>query len=116
MVVMGLLGHINVKVCIGAEAGVVVIQTSGDIWIGMLVSGALHNCNEHLDMMSTALFANRVVMQDGGFANGWKGLVMLQNWPFAFWQAQNWAGGRSTAIVASLVPPKYFICMSYHAE
>ena len=48
MVSMGFSGHINVKVFAGAVAGVVMIQTSGDIWVGRVVAEALHICNEHL--------------------------------------------------------------------
>ena len=63
----------------GVEAGVVMIQTSGDIWVGKFISDAFHICNEHCEVMSAVLLAYRVVAQDGGFDKGWKGAVMLHN-------------------------------------
>ena len=63
----------------GAATGVVRIQTSGAIWVGRLVAEALHICNEHFEVISTVLFVYKPAIQDGGFANGWKGVVMLQN-------------------------------------
>ena len=63
----------------GAVTGVVRIQTSGAIWVGRLVAEALCICNEHFEMISTVLFAYKTAIQDGGFANGCKGVVMLQN-------------------------------------
>ena len=79
IVSMGFPGHINVKVFTGAEAGVVRIQTSGDIWVDRVVAEALHICNEHFDAISAVLFVYSAAMHDGGFANGWNGVVMLQN-------------------------------------
>ena len=79
MVSMAFSGHINVMVFAGAASDVVRIQTSGAIWVGKFVSDAFHICNEHFEVMSTVLFAYRDAIQDGGFANGWKGVVMLQN-------------------------------------
>ena len=58
------------------------------------------------------LFAYKAAIHDGGFASGWKGVVMLQIWPFASWQTQNWLVESSTAMVASLVMPKYFVSIS----
>ena len=71
--------HINVMVFAGAVTGVVRIQTSGAIWVGRLVAEALHICNEHFEVISMVLFAYKAAMQDGWFANGWKGVVMLQH-------------------------------------
>ena len=68
MTSMAFSGHINVIVLARAASGVVRIQTSGAIWVGKFVSDAFH-----------VLFACRAAIQDGGFANGWKGVVMLQN-------------------------------------
>ena len=79
MVSMAFLGHINVMVFAGAASGVVRIQTSGAIWVVKFISDAFHICNEHFEVISTVLFAYRAVVQDGGFAKGWKGMVMLQN-------------------------------------
>ena len=79
MVSMAFLGHINVMVFAGAACGVVRIQKSGTIWVGKLVSDAFHICSEHFEVISTVLFAYRAAIQDGGFAKGWKGVVMLQN-------------------------------------
>ena len=76
MVSMAFLGHINVMVFAGAASGVVRIQTSGANWVGKFIPDAFHICNEHFKVMSTVLFAYRTVIQDGGFANGWKGVVM----------------------------------------
>ena len=84
---MGFSRHINVMVFVGAVTGVVRIQTSGAIWVGRFVAEALHICNEHLEAISTLLFTYRAAIQDGGFANGRQGVVMLQNWSLASWQA-----------------------------
>ena len=96
----------------GVEGGVVMIQTYGDIWIGKFISDAFHFCNEHHEVMSAVSLACRAVAQDGGFDKVWKGAVMLQNRPFASWQTQNWVVESSTAVVASLVMPKYLVSRS----
>ena len=79
MVSMAFLGHISIMVFAGDANGVVRIQTSGDIWVGKLTSDAFHICNEHCEVISIVLLAYRTVIQDGGFAKGCKGVVMLQN-------------------------------------
>ena len=53
-----------------AAIGVVRIQTSGAIWVGRLVTDALHICNEHFEVISIVHFAYEGDIQDGGFANG----------------------------------------------
>ena len=63
---MAFSGHINVMVFSGAAIGVVRIQTSGAIWVGRLVTEALHICNEHFEVISTELFAYKAAIQDGG--------------------------------------------------
>ena len=63
-------GHISFMVLAGSEGGVVMIQTSGDIWVGKFISDALRICNEHHEVMSAVLLAYRVVAQDGGFDKG----------------------------------------------
>ena len=63
----------------GVEGGIVMIQTSGDIWAGKFISDAFCICNEYCEVMSAVLLAYRVVAQDGGFHKVWKGAVMLQN-------------------------------------
>ena len=70
MVAMGFSRHIHVMVFSEAVTGVVRIQTSGAIWVGRLVAEALCICNEHLEVISTLLFAYRTAILDGGFANG----------------------------------------------
>ena len=79
MVSMAFSGHINVMVFAGAASSVVRIQTSGAVWVGKFVSDAFRICSEHCEVISTVHFAYRAAIQDGGFANGWKGVVMLQN-------------------------------------
>ena len=71
--------HINVMVFAGAASGVVRIQTSGAIWVGKFVSDAFHIFSKHLEVISTVLLAYKAAIQDGGFASGWKGVVLLQN-------------------------------------
>ena len=93
-------------------AGVVSIQTSVAIWVGKLVVGVLHICKEHLEAMPVLLLVYRAAMQDGGLANSWKGVVMLQNCPLVSWHAWNHVVESSTAIVASLVTPKYLVFTS----
>ena len=79
MVSMAFPGHITVMVFTGAASGVVRIQTSGAIWVGKLVIDAFHICSEYFEVISTVLYAYKAAIQDGGFANGWKGMVMQQN-------------------------------------
>ena len=79
IVSMAFLGHINVMVFAGAASGVVRIQTSGATWVGRFIPDAFCICNEHFEVISTVLLAYRAAIQDGGFAKGWKGVVMLQN-------------------------------------
>ena len=67
---MSLSGHISFMVLAGAEGGVMMIQTSGDIWVGKFISHAFHICNEHCKVMSAVILAYRVVAQDGGFDKG----------------------------------------------
>ena len=69
-------------------SGVVRIQTSDAIWVSKFVFDVFHICSEHFEVISTVLFAYKAAIQDGGFANGWKGVVMLQNWPFSSQQTQ----------------------------
>ena len=47
----------------GAATGVVRIQTSGAIWVGRLVTEALHICNEHFEVISAVLFVYCCVMK-----------------------------------------------------
>ena len=79
MVSIAFSGQINAMVFAGAVGVVVRIQTPGDIWVGKLVSDAFHICSRHFEEISAVRFAYRVAIQDGGFASGWKGVVMLQN-------------------------------------
>ena len=111
IVSMAFLGHINVMVFAEAASGVVRIQTSGAIWVGRFIPDVFHICNEHFKVISAVLLAYRAAIQDGGFAKGGKGMVMLQNWPFASQKTQNWVVESSTARVASLVMPKYLLLM-----
>ena len=96
----------------GAVGGVVRIQTSGAIWVGKFVSDIFHICSEHFEEISAVLFAYRAGIPYSGFASGWKGMVMLQNWPYASWQTWYWLVESSTAMVAWLVMPKYFVSTS----
>ena len=54
----------------GVESVVVMIQASGDIWVGKFTSDALQICNEHCEVISAVLLAYRAVTQDGGFDKG----------------------------------------------
>ena len=51
-------------------------------------------------------------MHVGGFAKGWKGVGMWQNYPLAHLHVLNSAFDSSRPIVASLVTPKYLVLMS----
>ena len=79
MVSIVLSGHINVMVLAGVESGVVRIQTSGDICVGRFTSDFFLICNKHHEVIPTGFLAYRAETNDGGFAKGWKGGVMLQN-------------------------------------
>ena len=69
--------NIYVMVFAGAANGVVRIQMSGVIWVGKFTPDAFCICIEHFEVISAVLFAYRAAIQDGGFAKGWKGVVML---------------------------------------
>ena len=81
---MGFSGHINVMLFAGTVTGVVRIQTFGAILVGRVVAQGLNICNEHFEVISTMLFAYKAAIQDGGFANGWKGVVMLGKYAIGF--------------------------------
>ena len=63
----------------GAAGGIVRIQTSGATWVCRFIPDVFHICNEHFEAISTVLLVYRAAIQGGGFAKGWKGVVMLQN-------------------------------------
>ena len=79
MVSVAFLGHISMMVLVGTESGVVRIQTSGDIGVGKFVSEVFLICIEHCEVISAGLLAYRAATHNGGFAKGWKGVVILQN-------------------------------------
>ena len=79
MVSVALSGHINVMVLAGVESGVMRIQTSGDICVGRFTSEVFLICNKHHEVIPAGFLAYRAETHDGGFAKGWKGVVMLQN-------------------------------------
>ena len=79
MVSVDFSGHISVMVLASAESGVVRIQTSGDICVGKFTSEVFLICNEHCEVISAGLLVYRIETCDGGFAKGWKGVVILQN-------------------------------------
>ena len=63
----------------GAESGVMRIQTSGGICIGGLTSEVFLICNKHCVAISAGLLVYTAETHDGGFAKGWRGVVILQN-------------------------------------
>ena len=79
MVSIAFSGHVSVMVLAGVESGVMRIQTSGDICVGSFISEVFLICNEHCKVISAGLLAYRAETHDGGFAKGWKGVVILQN-------------------------------------
>ena len=78
MVSVAVSGHINVMACAGVESGVVRIQTSGDICVGRFTLEVFLICNEHHEVIHAGFLVYRAETHDGGFAKGWKGVVMLQ--------------------------------------
>ena len=79
MISVAISGHINVIVLTGVESGVVMIQTSGDIYVGRFTSEVFLICNKHCEVIPAGFLAYRAETHNGGFAKGWKGVVMLQN-------------------------------------
>ena len=79
MVSVAFSGHISMMVLAGTESGVMRIQTSGDICVGKFTPEVFLICNEHCEVISGGLLAYRAATHDGGFAKGWKGVVILQN-------------------------------------
>ena len=79
MVSVALSGHINVMVLAGVKSGLVRIQTSGDICVGRFTSEVFLICNKHCKVMPAGFLAYRAEKLDGGFAKGWKGVIILQN-------------------------------------
>ena len=108
-------GQMSVTAVVIAEVGVGSIYMLGASWVGILMSWVFFICNEHLAEMLHVFLVYRAVMQDGGFASGWKGVMTLQNCPLASSQILNWWSDISTAIVSSWVIPRYWALMSYHA-
>ena len=64
MVSMAFSGHINIMVFAGAASGVLRIQTSGVIWVGIFVFDSFCICSEHFEVMSTVLFAYKAAIQE----------------------------------------------------
>ena len=60
-----------------AKSGVVRSTTSGDIWVGKFMFDVFYIYYEHCGVISSALLVYRAVTQDGGFAKGWKGVVIV---------------------------------------
>ena len=58
-------GQINVIVLAGAAGGVAMIQTSGAILVGKLVSEAFLSCKEHFKLISVVLFTYKAAKHDG---------------------------------------------------
>ena len=75
--------QMRVIVVVTAEGAVVKIQTLSASCEGILTSEVFLICNEHLVEILAAFLVYKAVMQDGGFASGWKGVGMLQNCLFA---------------------------------
>ena len=78
-------GQIRVIVLASAENGVVRIQIFGASCDGMLTSKVVLTCSKHHAEMLARFLVYKAEVHVGGFANGWKGVVMLQNCPFADW-------------------------------
>ena len=95
-----------------AEGAVVKIQTFSVSWEDILTSEVFLICNEHLVEILAVFLAYKAVIQDSGFANGWNGVGMLQNCPFASWHILNYRGQISTAIVSSCVILRYVVLIS----
>ena len=72
-------GYINVMVLAGEESGDMRIQISGDICVGWFTSEVFLICNEHCEVICARLLAHRAETHDGGFARGWKAVIILQN-------------------------------------
>ena len=70
----------------GAESGMVRIQIFGAVCDGMLTSKVFLTCSEHLAEVLVRFLVYKAEVHVGGFANGWKGVGMLQNCPFVTWQ------------------------------
>ena len=79
MVSVALSGYINVMVLAGVEIGVMRNQTSGDICVGRFTLEVFLICNKHHEVIPAGFLAYRAETHDGGFAKGWKGVVILQN-------------------------------------
>ena len=63
----------------GAESGVMRIQTSGHICVGRFTSEDFLICNEQCEVISAGFLGYRTETNDGEFAKGWNGVVILQN-------------------------------------
>ena len=70
----------------GMEEAVVKIHTFGVVWDGMLMSEVFLICNEDLEVMFAKFLVYKAEDQVGVLASGWKGVRMVQNYPFAAWQ------------------------------
>ena len=75
--------HIRVIMLAGAESAVVRIHTFGATCDGMFSSDVFLTCSEHHEEMPAWFLTYKAEVHVGGFASGWKGVSMLQNYPFA---------------------------------
>ena len=69
--------------------GEVIIQTFGDMDIGMLILLAFLICREHLFWILSLSLAYRADTQVGGLASGRSGVFNMQNCLFTFWHVLN---------------------------
>ena len=60
----------------GVESGVVRIQTSGVICVGRFSSEVFLICSEYHEVIPAGFLVYRAETHDGGFARGWKGVVI----------------------------------------
>ena len=107
IVSVALSGHVNVMALAGVESGVVRIQTSGDICVGRLTSEVFNICSENYWGYTcwVPCIQSRHMMVDLPKV----GKVWL-------WYKIDWVMESSTAMLSSLVTPRYLVLMSQWAE
>ena len=73
----------------------------------MNVCGTWDIDEECFSFIAWSLLAYRIVIHNGGFVRGWKGVFILQNFMFACLQAMYCLSMIETAFVSSYVTPMY---------
>ena len=89
---------IPINTAVGVE---VIIHTLGAISVGMVALLVFLIYSEHLFSIPALFFVYIAAIHVGGWASGWRGVLILQNCPLACWYILNCCSEIFTAFVSS---------------